>query len=94
MFTLRTLTDFYLKKKSECIAKGYTTLFLLFRFFICLFRSLRHDANLKIDIVPVLYLKFTKCYGACPNSPINVKIGANRKTTIKSTHNNNQHPHP
>ncbi len=86
MFTLRRITDFSLKKKSECIAKGYITLFLLFSFLNCLFWSLRHDINLKIDIVPVLYLKFTKSYSACPNTPINVKIGANSKSALKSAH--------
>lgn len=93
MFTLRRITDFYLKKKSECIAKGYITLFLLFSFLNCLFRSLRHDINLKIDIVPVLYLKFTKRNCACPNTPINVKIGANSKTTLKSAIKNGPYTH-
>jgi len=93
MFTLRGITDFYLKKKSECIAKGYITLFLLFNFLNCLFWSLRHDINLKIDIVPVLYLKFTKSYSACPNTPINLKIGANIKTSLKSAHKNTPHTH-
>lgn len=84
MFTLKKSTIFLLKRKSECIAKGYTTLFLLFRFLICLFWSLRHDINLKIGIVPVLYLKFAKRYSACPNTLINVKIVANTKTSLKS----------
>jgi hypothetical protein len=86
MSTLRRRADFSLKKKSECIAKGYITLFLLFRFLNCLFWSLRHDINLKIAIVPVLYLKFTKSYSACPNTQINLKIGANSKSALKSAH--------
>jgi len=93
MFTLRTTTVLSLKKKSECIAKGYITLFLLFNFLNCLFWSLRHDINLKIAIVPVLYLKFAKSYNSCPNIPINVKIGANSKSALKSAHKISPHAH-